>query len=174
MIGKMAIGMAIAGVIAATNPVQAPTHSEPQTADTPVLPLSTNQRAALIVEMQGVKAGVAELSGSIAMGEWTATAKAAERIRDSYIIKQQLTAAELEKLEQALPADFIAKDSQFHRHADGLAHAAMEHDYELEVFYFSKMMDGCGACHASYATHRFKGFKSVTPAEAGHGHGHGH
>jgi len=170
MIGKIAmvLGMAMVGVIAATSLAQTPQSTASKAAATPVLPLSANHRAALIAEMLGVKAGVAELSGSIAMGQWAATAKTAERIRDSYIMKQKLTPAELEKLEHALPADFIEKDSQFHRHADGLAHAAMEHNYELEVFYFSKMMEGCGACHARYARHVFTGFTSTTHAEATH------
>jgi len=109
--------------------------------------------------MVGVKEGVAELSGLIAMGDWKAAAQRAERIRDSYIMKQKLTPGELEDLERALPADFVEKDSQFHRHADGLAHAALEHNYELEVFYFSKMIEGCGACHARYATDVLKGYK---------------
>lgn len=170
MTGKIVtvLGMAIAGVIATTSLAQTPHSAASKTADAPVLPLSANHRAALIAEMLGLKTGVAELSGSIAMGQWTATAAQARRIRDSYIMKQKLTIAELEKLEHALPADFIEKDSQFHRHADGLAHAAMEHNYELEVFYFSKMMEGCGACHARYATHVFKGFKPITHTEGAH------
>lgn len=171
MIGKIAavLVMATAGVLAATSLAQTPDNSASKSADpAPVLPLSANHRAALIAEMLGVKAGVADLAGTIAMGQWAATAKQAQRIRDSYIMKQKLTATELEKLEHALPADFIEKDSQFHQHADGLAQAAMEHDYELEVFYFSKMMDGCGACHARYATHVFMGFKPKAHAEAAH------
>ncbi len=155
MIGKIIISILIVAVSVA----QAQAQVAPKEAVAPVLPLSAKHRAALIAEMLGVKAGVAELSGSIAMGEWKAAAQQAERIRDSYIMKQKLSNEEIEELEHALPADFIEKDSEFHRHADGLAHAARAHDYELEVFYYSKMMEGCGACHARYATDVFKGFK---------------
>ncbi len=155
MIGKIAIGI----LIAVASVAQAQDQVAPKAAEASVLPLSAKTRAALIAEMLGVKAGVAELSGSIAMGEWEAAAQQAERIRDSYIMKQKLSSEELEELEHALPADFIEKDSAFHRHADGLAHAARAHDYELEVFYFSRMMEGCGTCHARYAPNVFKGFK---------------
>lgn len=157
MMGRVIFSIVIAAASLAQTQAQAP----PKAADAPVLPLSTKHRAALMAEMLGVKAGVAELSGTIAMGEWKATAQHAERIRDSYIMTQSLTKAEIEQLESALPADFIEKDGQFHRHADGLAQAALAHNYELEVFYFSKMMEGCGACHARYATHVFKTFKPV-------------
>lgn len=168
MFRRTATGIVIAAVIAALSLVQAQDQVAPQTANAPVLPLSAKHRAALIAEMLGVKAGVAELSGSIAMGEWKATAQQAERIRDSYIMKQKLTSAELEELEHALPADFIDKDSEFHHHADGLAQAAAAHNYELEVFYYSKMMDGCGGCHTRYATHVFKGFESTNHTQAAH------
>ena len=168
MLGRRITGMVIVGVIAATNIVQAQDHVAPKVAKTSVLPLPAKHRAALVAEMRGVKAGIAELSGSIAMGEWKATAQQAERIRDSYIMKQKLTSRELAELEHALSADFIDKDSEFHRHADGLAHAALAHNYELETFYFSKILEGCGACHTRYATDVFKGFKLANHTQASH------
>jgi len=118
--------------------------------------------------MVGVKEGIAELSRLIAMGEWKAAAQRAERIRDSYIMKQKLTPGELEGLDRALSADFVEKDSQFRRHAGGLAHATLEHNYELEVFYISEMMEGCGTCHARYATYVLKGYKSAERTLAAH------
>jgi hypothetical protein len=128
-------------------------------ANAPVLTLSPKLRGALIAEMAGVKQGVAEITGFLATGEWGATAQRAERLRDSYIMKQKLTRTELEELERALPANFVEMDEAFHRHSDGLARAAKARNYELAVFYFSKMMEGCGNCHAHYATHVFQGFK---------------
>lgn len=124
----------------------------------PVLALSAKLRAALMAEMVGVKEGVGELSGFIATGDWDAAALRAERIRDSYIMKQKLTPAELGELERVLPAEFVQLDEAFHRHAEGLVQAAKASNYELTVFYFSKMMEGCGNCHARYAPHVFKGF----------------
>jgi hypothetical protein len=168
MTGKMVLGMVVAGVLAAMSMALAQDQAMPKAAGTPVLSLSPKLRAALVAEMVGVKEGVAELSGLLAMGEWKAVAQRAERVRDSYIMKQKLTRGELEELERALPTDFVKMDSQFHRHADGLAHAALERNYELEVFYLSKMMEGCGACHARYATHVFNGFKQADRTEAVH------
>ena len=168
MTGNRLPGMVVAGVLFAAGVALAQEHAAPRAEGTAVLPLSPKLRSALVAEMVGVKAGVAELSGLIAMGEWQAAAQHAENIRDSYIMKQKLSRAELEELERSLPADFVEMDSQFHRHADGLARASLEHNYELEVFYFSKMMEGCGACHARYATDVFDGFKPADRTEAAH------
>jgi cytochrome c556 len=134
----------------------------------PALTLSPKLRAALLAEMAGLKAGVAELSVSLANGEWDKTAERATRIRDSYIMKQKLSRAELEQLERSLPADFVAMDQRFHRHAEGLAQAAHRQDHELAVFYFSKMLEGCGSCHASYAAHTFPGYRRTQPAPHTH------
>lgn len=160
--------MVVAGVLVAAGVALAQENAAPKAEGTAVLSLSPKLRSALVAEMVGVKAGVAELSGLIAMGEWKAAAQHAERIRDSYIMKQKLTREELEELERSLPAGFVEKDGQFHRHADGLAHAALENNYELEVFYFSKMMESCGACHARYATDVFEGFKPADRTETAH------
>lgn len=165
MTGKMVLGMVV-GVLTALSIALAQEHAASKTVDVPVLALSPKLRAALVAEMAGVKEGVAELSASLAMGEWDAAARRAERIRDSYIMKQKLSRSELEELERALPADFAKMDDAFHRHAEGLAHAAKARNHELAVFYFSKMMEGCGACHARYATHALKGFKQTGRTEA--------
>lgn len=137
-------------------------------ADEPELKLSPKLRAALQAEMAGLKAGIAELSVSLASGEWKKTAERAARIRDSYIMKQKLSAAELEQLERSLPADFAAMDQRFHQHAEGLVHAAHARDHELAVFYFSKMLEGCGSCHARYAARTFPGYRRTEPATHTH------
>lgn len=168
MTGRTVLGIVVTGVLAAVSVALAQNHAAPKAAGAPVLSLSPKHRAALVAEMVGVKEGVAELSASLATGEWDAAAQRAERVRDSYIMKKNLTRAELEELERVLPADFAEMDDAFHRHAEGLAHAAEARNYELAVFYFSKMMDGCGNCHARYATHVFKGFKRADRAEAVH------
>jgi hypothetical protein len=134
----------------------------------PALTLSPKLRAALLAEMAGLRVGVAELSVSLANGEWEKTAERATRIRDSYIMKQKLSPAELKQLEHSLPADFVAMDEGFHRHAEGLAHAAHGQNHELAVFYFAKMLEGCGNCHASYAAHTFPGYRRTQPAPHAH------
>lgn len=132
------------------------------------LTLPPTLRSALLAEMAGLKAGMAELSASLASGQWDKTAERAARIRDSYIMKQKLSRAELEQLERSLPADFVVMDQRFHRHAEGLAHAAHMRDHELAVFYFSRMLESCGSCHARYATHTFPGFRRAEPAPHAH------
>lgn len=132
------------------------------------LALTPRLRAALQAEMAGLRTGIAELADTLASGEWDRTAAHAARIRDSYILKQKLSRAELDRLERSLPADFLAMDERFHRHAGNLAHAAREHDHELAVFYYSRMLEGCGGCHARYATHVFPGFRQAEPAPHAH------
>lgn len=136
--------------------------------DSPTLQLSPKIRGALIAEMSGLKEGIAELAVTLPSGEWGRTVARAERIRDSYIMKQKLSRAELEQLERSLPPAFQEMDAAFHRHAEGLAHAAQRRDGELAVFYFGKMMDGCVSCHARYATHTFTGLKPAAAPRPAH------
>lgn len=153
------IGMIVGLPVAVVGSFAQDMYATAAKAEAPILPLSPKLRGALVAEMAGVKEGVAELSGALATGEWDKAAGRAARIRDSYIMKQQLSRAELEQLERALPADFAEMDDVFHRRAEGLRRAAGEKNYELAVFYFSKMMEACGGCHARYATHVLPGFK---------------
>ncbi len=134
----------------------------------PVLPLSPKLRSALVAEMAGIRQGVSVLAPALAMGEWQTAAAQAERIRDSYIMKQKLSPAELQELERVLPADFVERDARFHQHAEGLANATLAHNNELAVFYLSKMLEGCGGCHALYATHVLPGHRPAQPAEHRH------
>jgi hypothetical protein len=144
------------------------TPSTGMTDESPVLVLTPKLRAALVAEMAGLKTAIAELSVALASGEWGEAAARAERIRDSYILKQKLSRAERETLERTLPAEFRALDERFHRHAANLAHAACMQDHELAVFYLAKLQEGCGGCHARYATHTFRGF--VPAPEQPHAH----
>ncbi len=132
----------------------------------PTLDLPPKLRAALVAEMGGLREGIADIAVKLASGEWEAVAARATRIRDSFIMKQKLSREELAHLERALPAEFLALDEQFHRHADSLAEAAHRKDGELATFYFYKMTEGCLQCHARYATHTFKGFGKPAPAHA--------
>ncbi len=138
-------------------------------ADEPAVKLSPKLRGALVAEMAGLKTGMAELTGSLATGDWPRAHQRALAIRDSYILKQKLSRAELAELEHALPPDFQELDARFHRHAEALAHAAENHDGELAGFYLGRMVEGCIGCHARYATHTLPGFKAG-PLAAGHGH----
>jgi hypothetical protein len=143
-------------------------HAAAAASQAPVLALTPKLRAALVAEMGGIRQGMSVLAPALAMGEWETAAAQAQRIRDSYIMQQKLSPAELQELERVLPADFADRDARFHQHAEGLAHAAHAHDSELAVFYFSKMLEGCGGCHARYATHVLPGHRPEQPAAHRH------
>jgi len=143
-------------------------HAAPAGGQGAALTLAPTLRAALVAEMAGLKTGVADISVFLASGEWDKAAERATRIRDSYIMKQKLSPADLEQLERSLPPDFVAMDERFHQHAEGLAQAARKRDQELAVFYFSRMLEGCGGCHARYATHTFPGYRATEPAPRAH------
>lgn len=137
-----------------------------------VVALPPNLRATVIAEMVGLKQGVADLAGSLSTGEWSSAAKTAGAIRDSYILRQALTASELHELESILPPTFAELDAQLHEHADALAGAAAQHNAELTVFYYSKLLDGCQSCHRRYATRTLPGFavpELSNPAPHSHG-----
>jgi hypothetical protein len=138
-------------------------------ADEPTVKLSPKLRSALVAEMAGLKTGMAELTGALTTGDWPRAHQRALAIRDSYILKQKLSRAELAELDHALPPDFQELDARFHRHAEALADAAERHDGELAGFYLGRMIEGCIGCHARYATHTLPGFKAGVPA-AGHAH----
>ncbi len=137
------------------------TAAVPQTPSRPQLALPPKTRGALVAEMVGIREGVSEIAASLGSGEWSIVAQRAERIRDSFILRQKLSAAELETLERSLPRDFVERDASFHDHADRLARAAKAKDYELAVFYFSRMLDGCADCHARYAADVLPGFRPL-------------
>lgn len=125
------------------------------------LALPPKLRGALVTEMSGVRQGVSEIAASLGSGDWEMVARRADRIRDSYLLKQALTNAELATLERNLPRDFLERDASFHARADGLARAARAKDYELAVFYFSRMLEGCYGCHTRYAADALSGFRPL-------------
>lgn len=129
----------------------------------PVLDLPVALREALLAEMAGLRERVAALAAQLATGEWTQAAETARQVRDSYIMKQKLSDAELEALGRVLPAQFAALDARFHRHAEGLAHAAEARESELALYYLGKMLEGCQQCHSLYATHTLTGFEAPRP-----------
>lgn len=117
----MAPRKTIAGLVAAVLSMVTAVAAPPATQSS--LPLPPKLRGALMAEMSGVREGVSEIAAALASGEWERVAGRADRIRDSYLLKQKLTRVELDTLEQSLPRDFLERDASFHAHADGLAHA---------------------------------------------------
>lgn len=156
MIGqKTKAGVVAAALLLATTGAAAQPPSQKRLALPPKL------RSALMAEMIAVRQGVSEIAASLGSGEWEIAARRAERIRDSFILRQKLPSTDLEALERSLPRDFLERDASFHAQADGLARAARARDYRLAVMHFSRMLDGCADCHTRYAADVLPGFRSA-------------
>lgn len=132
--------------------------------------LSPPLREALVAEMQAIQGGMMSVVPALVAGRYEEVSATAERIRDSYIMKQSLSPAQLEELHTALPADFQALDARFHEYAGMLAHVAESEQPELVAFYYARMMETCVACHSSHATAKFPELATKDPAAGGHGH----
>lgn len=131
--------------------------------------LSPALRALLAEEMLAIQSGMQAIIPAYAAGNWGEIASIADKIKNSYILKQKLTDDQKEELHSSLPASFIQLDQQFHYFAGMLKHVAEEEKSELVGFYFSKMNDACHACHSQYATHKFPAFE-----QKGHVKEHSH
>lgn len=125
--------------------------------------LSPQLHHLLRAEMGAVQKAVVSLVPAIASGDWATIEATANNIHNSFIMKQKLTNAQRSELKHVLPADFVARDQDFHRTAKMLAHVAKNKHAELVSFYYYKMIDACMGCHARYAADRFP---SLAPAEA--------
>lgn len=81
------------------------------------------------------------------------------KVRDSFILKQSLTAQDKKDLMGAVPPSFVALDRQFHGLAGKLGNAGQARDSELQGIYFARMLNACVQCHGQFASDRFDGFK---------------
>ncbi len=124
----------------------------------PEIELSPPLQQALADEMLSIQNAMMDLVPSISAGDWPQVAKLARQIEGSFIMKQKLSAEQMEELHHVLPADFIELDQSFHRMAGMLGHVAEEGHVELVSFYFYKLNEGCVNCHSKYAQHRFPAF----------------
>ena len=114
----------------------------------------------LTKEMQHVAKATAKLALAIAEGDHATANELGIAIRDSFILKKSLTTQDKKDLFGAVPPDFVALDRYFHGLADKLAHAAEMKDSELQVFYYSKMLEACVTCHSKFANDRFPGLNA--------------
>lgn len=122
----------------------------------------------LRAEMREITAGTQSMAVALVTGDWASIAETSTRIRDSYIMQQQLTPEQIETLERALPDGFQQLDRAFHGRAERVGAAATAHDAERVAYELSRLLETCAACHAAYAKTRFSGF----PAPAVHGDHH--
>lgn len=119
--------------------------------------LSADLHHLLAQEMLAIENGMKDLIPAISSGEWEKMASIAQKISDSFIMKQKLTAAQKKELHRSLPRLFVEMDQDFHNSASMLAHAAGMENADVVNFYFFKLNSACVACHAKYASERFPG-----------------
>ena len=129
--------------------------------------LSDDLRALLQAEMKELQAGVQSVAASLPAGNWEAIAASATAMKESYVLEKKLTEAQKQEL-AGLPDGFKALDEGFHLRAEKLATAARNRDAEAVSFQFSRLLETCVACHASYAKAQFPGFKAAATAEPHH------
>ena len=149
----------LAGVLALA---AALAHAAEPTAPSRALQLSPGVKALLTAEMVEIARGVQGMTLSIASADWASIQSISTRIHASYILERQLTPAQAEELERALPERFKELDAEFHARALRLGAAAAAHDAELVVYQYSRLIESCTACHAAYAAARFPGFAAPT------------
>lgn len=140
----------------------AATYAHAETHGTEVESLSPELRTLLQKEMQALQKGMMDIIPAYIAGNWGEIKVIAHQMKNSYIMKQQLTDAQKKELHSTLPDSFIELDQQFHYLAGMLEHVAEEEKLELINFYFSKMGETCMSCHAQFATHKFPAFRHET------------
>ncbi len=115
--------------------------------------------ALLAEEMNQIDQGMQVLVADLAAGRWHEVATTAKAIQGSYILKQSLSAEQMEQLHDLLPSHFQEMDKAFHHHAGKLAEAAEARDADVAGLYFGRLVQGCTSCHAKYASKAFPGFR---------------
>ena len=130
--------------------------------------LSDSLRKLLSEEMLALQSGMMAIIPAYNSGNWSEIATIAEKMKNSYILKQSLTENQIKELHSKLPHDFIKQDQRFHYLAGMLEHAAKNKKPELINFYFSEMNESCVNCHAAFATHKFPALDATK--KGGHSH----
>ena len=141
----LSVVLAIAGPAGAAEPVG------------PKLP--DRVRGLLLQEMNAILGASQTILDAIVRGDHERVADRARAIHDSFILKQEMTAADRRALKKAVPRDFIRRDRAFHELTGELAAAARERDGARERELFARMIDACTGCHARYAGDRFSGLE---------------
>ena len=134
--------------------------------------LSSELRNLLSQEMIALQDGMMSIIPAYISGDWAEIERTALKIKNSYILKQNLTPEQAKELHSALPDEFIEKDQRFHYLAGMLEHAAKSGKPELINFYFSRMNESCVSCHSKFATHKFPALTSKPKSKTEEEHSH--
>ncbi len=130
--------------------------------------LTPKLRGLLVEEMKSVKQATGQILDALVIGDHALVAEMGNRIHESFILKQKLTKQDEKDLVAAVPTEFLKMDSDFHAAAKKLAVAAEAKDYELQRFYFGRLVESCQACHSQYVSDRFPAFGNAQPEEHAH------
>jgi hypothetical protein len=123
--------------------------------------LSPELRVLLQKEMNAIEAAMGEILIANASGDTKKIANLAGQIKDSFILKKNLTKSQRHELHTSLPNSFLKKDVEFHYNAGMLEHVAENGKDELVGFYYTKLFDACSSCHKEHAKHKFINFNEV-------------
>lgn len=118
-------------------------------------------RTLLVQEMTIILATTKDILEALVRGQDEVVAEKAQAIHDSFIMKQEMTAADKKALKASVPTEFLERDQAFHQLAARLAEAAREEDYAAQNQLFSEMINACAECHSKHAMDRFPEFSSL-------------
>ena len=136
--------------------------AEQSNMDKPLLSDQPRLQTLLREEMGALLTATSKIATALPQGDWPSVASTAKAIHDSFIFQQKLSPKDKEILHHSLPAAFIHLDQGFHRRALKLHQAAANHDAELSLYYYSRLLESCVQCHQRFATHRFPTLKEDT------------
>ena len=125
--------------------------------------LSPETRSLLIEEMRALASAMGVIHQAIVTGNHETVGQEAQKIMDSFVLAQSLTADQRHELHTRLPAPFVAADSAFHELAGRLSQAGGDHDPGLQRYWFEEMTRACQDCHATFAAERFPGLTAPEP-----------
>jgi len=130
--------------------------------------LSPGLRELFSKEMVELQNGMTAIIPLYVAGKLDEIALIAAKMEGSYVLKQNLSEAQMHELHSKLPDAFITLDQEFHYLAGMLEHVAKVEKMELVSFYISKIGEACVGCHAEYATHKFPALASEKQDEHSH------
>ena len=126
-------------------------------AESGVQDLSPELRSLLSKEMLSLQDGMKSILPAYVSGDLDGVARIANKIKNSYILKQKITNTQKHELKNKLPKSFLQSDKKFHEYAGMLEHVAKERHIELVGFYYSKLSESCVNCHSQHAIYKFQG-----------------
>jgi len=121
--------------------------------------LSPELRSHLSQEMLAIQDGMKDIFSNIISGNYEEVSSIATKIKNSYILKKELTPSQVKELQTKLPKDFLIQDKAFHDKAGELAAAAEFEEVKNMTLFVSQLTNSCVKCHSAFAQSRFTNFE---------------